>query len=163
MDFRRYDPRVVTWKRGNRGNVVATIGNAKLTIQTPRCECRTSVHSPGTFRVELRLDPHDALHRSFAAWLEELERAASGPWKNGLEISPCVYNDTMRLLVFSDTLAFDDRGELSADIMSARGCSAIVEIAGAWISGDRWGVRLKVDQIKFTTEFAYPCMFVDDD
>lgn len=174
MDFRSVSPGSIAFKKaGQRGAVAATGPGGKVRVQVPECPCFVSVHSPGTYRVELKL-PNSPTHDSFAEWIGEVESIADssrGAWGPGLCKSEALYHNgtvnSMRLLAFSDTLVFDEHGELSADLMTAKKCIALVELAGCWTSGARWGLRWKVVQIKFWTrsEHALPsrddeaCMF----
>ena len=88
-----------------------------------------------------------------------------------------MYNNGIRFMFFSDTNAFDSSGVLSADFMKAKSLNAIMTLSGLWTSADKYGLKFKVDQFKFSEEsIPYPneediprvetnaaCMFVDDD
>ena len=164
MDFRNVDPANVKWQRGGRqGNVLASVQHGKVLVQTPKCPCSVNVHSAGVFRIDMKLGMLNPLHERFAAWVGDVERNASGPWKTDLVLSSTIYGSNFRVMAFSDTMTFDERGELSADIISAKSCSALLELTGAWTSNGKWGLRWRVVQVKFSTEGHDECLFVDDD
>ncbi len=165
MDFRLVNPEHVTWKRGHGTSVVAkTTGGTKIVVQTPKCSCDVTVNSPGVFRVRMTLKQFEPVHREFEDWLRRVENHASGPWKTGKTARSAVYSSTFSVMAFSDTLVFDDAGKLSADILDAKSCSAILELSGAWTTDDAWGARWKIVQLKCWPR-AEPeqCSFLDDD
>lgn len=165
MDFRLVNPENVTWKRGHGTSIVAkTTDGTKIVVQTPKCACNVTVNSPGVFRVRMTLKQFDPVHREFEEWLRRLEDHASGPWKTGKTVRSAVYSSTFSVMAFSDTLVFDDAGKLSADILDARSCSAILELSGAWTSDDVWGSRWKIVQLKcWPSTEAEQCSFLEDD
>lgn len=134
-----------------------TTAGAKVIVQTPTCPCRVTLQAPGMYRMELQLMPGVASHDAFAKWacdIEDSATEASGlqAWKGSKRRSSWVYNGTARLMAFSDTMAFDADGKLSADLMEARGCAALIELQGLWTTDAKWGVRWKVSQVKFSKE-----------
>ena len=162
MDFRRIDPAAIGWGGAwYRGQPTARLpGGAKVQVQTPPCACTVRLAQPGMFRVELALRPEVPSHSAFAEWLGEVERsveaaAAASPelqqWAAGKSRSTTVYNGTMRLMAFNDTMAFDREGALSANLMDAAGCACLLELTGCWSTDARWGLRWKIVQIKFDT------------
>lgn len=164
MDFRTVNPEHVVWKRGHGTSIVAkTTDGTKVVVQTPKCACTVTVHSPGMFRVSMKLKNFDTIHRDFAEWLQRIEDHAAGPWKTGRTARSSVYSSTFSLTAFSDTLVFDESGKLSADILEARSCSAIVELSGAWTSDDAWGARWKIVQLKIWPDEEHECSFFDSD
>lgn len=164
MDFRLVNPEHVTWKRGHGTSIVAkTTDGTKVVVQTPKCSCTVSMHSPGVFRICMTLKTFDPVHREFEHWLGRLEDHASGPWKTGKTTRSAVYSSAFSVLAFSDTLVFDEHGKLSADILDAKSCAAIVELSGAWTADGVWGARWKIVQLKFWTSDEQECSFVDDD
>lgn len=165
MDFRLVNPESITWKRGHGANVVAVLPEGtKVVVQTPKCACGVSLHSPGTFRVSMKFKQLDPVHREFEEWLRRVENNASGPWKTQRDLKSAVYSSTFSIMAFSDTMAFDESGKLSADLPNAKSCSALVELSGAWTGDGVWGPRWKIVQLKFwTTGEADECLFVDDD
>ncbi len=123
----------------------------------------------------MKLSMRNPVHQQFAEWLSAIESSATGAWKDGLSLSTAVYGSNFRVLLFSDTLVFDEQGVLSADGMSAKSCVMLLELSGAWTSPGRWGLRWKVAQVKYyktcdVEEDDSPavdaapaeCMFVDD-
>ena len=165
MDFRLVNPESIAWKRGHGTNVVAGVpGGGKVVVQTPKCACVVSLHSPGTFRVSMKLKQLDPVHREFERWLKRVEESASGPWKTQRAIRSAVYSSSFSVMAFSDTMAFDESGKLSAELASAKSCSALIELSGAWTGNGVWGPRWKIAQLKFwTTGDPDECLFVDDD
>lgn len=170
MDFRQVDPSAVSWATWSRGQPVArTPQGGKIVAQTPLCPCRVSPAGSGMYRLDLLFRPDLAVHSAFCDWLAEIEEGAAGAetlvaWRGGRSKSTCVYNNSMRLMAFSDTLVFDPAGKLSADLMSAAGCSCIVELQGGWSTDARWGLRWKIVQVKFVHEVSLPPpAAVDDD
>lgn len=169
MDFRSVAPSSVTWATWSRGQPVArTRQGGKVVVQTPACACTVSLASPGMYRIQMMLNGSSPVHAAFCEWLGELEEAAGeapelASWKASKGRSTCVYNNTMRLMAFSDTMAFDESGKMSADLMTAKGCACIVELQGCWTSDSRWGLRWRVVQVKFSKEAPVTMAFVDDD
>lgn len=179
MDFRSISPRSITWRRGGKGAIYANrvSGDKKIQFQIPRMNCSISVHSAGMFKMELKLNPEDPVHKQFADWILDLEESCKGPW-GPLRKSSTIYNNGIRFMFFSDTNAFDSSGVLSADFMKAKSLSAILTLSGLWTSADKYGLKFKVDQFKFSEEsIPYPtddgediqttnnkeCMFIDDE
>ena len=165
MDFRAVDPGALTWSMGPRGlPAVRNTAGAKVIVQTPTCPCRVTVQAPGMYRMELQLMPGVASHDAFAKWASEVEDSAADAgalagWKGGKRRSSWVFNGTARLMAFSDTMAFDADGKLSADLMDAQGCAALIELQGLWSTDAKWGVRWKVSQVKFSKEPpTLPCV-----
>lgn len=172
MDFRSVQPSAITWSTWSRGQPVARVGQGgKVVAQTPLCPCRVSVAGSGMYRLDLVLRQDLPTHSQFCGWLADIEDSASEAlkeWRGGRSKSTCVYNNSMRLMAFSDTLAFDSSGKLSADLMSAGGCACIIELQGCWSTEARWGLRWKIVQIKFVEECSLaalpaPVTVVDDD
>lgn len=159
MDFRAVDPGALQWTLGPRGLPAARVATtgAKVIVQTPTCPVRVTLSAPGMYRMELRLVPGVAAHAAFAKWACDVEESAAeasalDAWKGAKRRSSWVFNDTARLMAFSDTMAFDADGKLSADLMDARGCAALIELQGLWATDAKWGVRWKVSQVKFSKE-----------
>lgn len=165
MDFRGVNPEHVAWKRGHGTSIVAkTTDGTKIVVQTPKCSCTVAVHSPGMFRICMKFKNFDPIHREFGQWLQRVEEHAAGPWKTGREVRSVVYSSTFSITAFSDTLVFDDSGKLSADILEAQSCSAIIELSGAWTSDDVWGARWKIVQLKIWPDAEREeCSFFDSD
>lgn len=161
MDFRSVDASSVRWMLLPRGAPGArTPQGAKIVVQTPTCPARVSLARPGMYRVELALSRHVPVHSAFCDWIAALEESASeaqavAAFRAGKRRSDWVYststNASVSLTVFSDTLAFDEKGVLSADLMSARGVTALIELQGLWSTDAKWGMRWRVTQLKFTT------------
>lgn len=129
---------------------------SRVQVQTPTCACRVSVAGAGTYRVDMTLEPDVASHRGFATWISDMEEAAAesealAAWRQGKSRSATVFRGNLRLMAFSDTMVYDADGRVSADLMSAAGCTALLELQGCWSTEGRWGVRLKVVQLKYTT------------
>jgi hypothetical protein len=169
MDFRAIAPEAVSFKKGK--TVVAKGPEGRITVQIPECPCTVRVHSPGTYRIDLKV-PSSPAHDAFVEWVEAVEvvAARSDVGLGGLTRSSTVYTGydgtrSVRLMAFSDTLVFDDRGELSADIRTAKKCIALVDLSGAWATDAKWGLRWKVTQLKFWNTCDgvpprdEPCMF----
>lgn len=170
MDFRLVSPPDIAWSTWSRGQPVArTAQGGKVVVQTPLCPCRMSLAGAGMYRVELALRPDLPAHAAFADWLSDVEDSAQAApalaeWRGARRRSTTAYNNSVRLMAFSDTLAFDASGNLSADLMAARGCACILELQGGWSGEARWGLRWKIVQIKFAEECALPTApQVDDD
>ena len=105
------------------------------------------------YRLDLALRPDLPVHSDFCDWLCEVEEGAAAAkaleaWRGGRGKSTTVYNNSVRLMAFSDTLA--------PDLLSAAGCSCIVELQGGWNTDSRWGLRWRVVQIKFVNEVSLP-------
>jgi len=158
MDFRTVDPAAIQWATGPRGLPVARTPAGRVTVQTPLCACRPSLASAGMYRLELFFLPHVAQHAAFCQWMADVEDAAADKLRFPDKVrSACVYNNGMRLMAFSDTLAFDASGKLSADLLDAASCSCIIELQGCWTSEYKWGLRWKIVQLKFGAEApAFP-------
>lgn len=153
MDFRSVTPSSLTWSTLSRGQPVArTPQGGKVVVQTPTCPCRVSMHSPGMFRIDMSLRAHVPIHAAFMDWVSDIEESATEHLRIPKMRSSCVYNGNLRLMAFSDTLAFDASGSLSADLMSAAACACVVELQGCWTTDQKWGLRWKVVQVKFTHE-----------
>lgn len=173
MDFRAVQPSQVTWTTWSRGQPAArTPQGGKVVVQTPPCAVRVSMPSPGMYRLDMQLRPDVEIHQAFSEWLADIEDAVAGAdalkaWRGAKSRSTTVYNGNLRLTAFSDTLAFDATGALSADLMSAAGATCLVELQGCWSSEARWGLRWRVVQVKFSREPPplpiAPAAFVDDD
>jgi hypothetical protein len=181
-DFRDISPRSISWIRGGRGNAVLatrTSGDKNIVFQLPRMNAYISKHSAGMFRIDLKLNTADATHRQFADWIADLEQSAVGTWSSQLQQSKLIYKNGFRVMIFSDTKAFDSLGKLSVDYFKARSVSAICQLAGLWTTDSKYGLRINIKQFKFWEEaIEYPiadrddeaapatntkCMFVDDD
>jgi hypothetical protein len=179
MDFRDISPRSISWARGGRGaNIIATRSSSSKPIlfQIPRMNAAISIHSPGMFRMELKLNMADKTHQQFVSWVTDLEQSAVGTWSSSLKRSGLIYKDGFRLMFFGDTNAFDSTGSLSVDYFKAKSVSALCSLQGLWISADKYGLRMNVKQFKFFEDaLEYPkeeeepvvagkaLMFVDDD
>ncbi len=164
MDFRLSDP--VTWDVAKSGPKPAH----KVVVQTPTTACRVSFPRPGMYRLETRYMPDTcAVHRQFCEWVSgvdesALESEALAEWRRAKAWSPTMYGNAMRLTVFMDTPVYDASGKMSADLMDATSCACIIEPQGCWTAGDKWGLRWKVNQVKFGTEpVEFPPMRDDDD
>lgn len=161
MDFRAIDATSLSWNSWYKGQPVARLaGGGRLQVQTPTAACRVSVAHPGMYRVELSLRPDVAAHAAFREWVADIERSAEraaaedtelAAWMGVKQRSATVYNDTMRLTAFSDTLTFDQHGTLSAALMDAAACACLLELSGCWSSDQRWGLRWRIVQLKFDT------------
>ena len=179
MDFRDISPKTVTWRRHpainkSREGIYANRLGENIKFQIPKMNCRVEVHSPGMFRLELKMNPSIAIHSEFMDWIADLEQSSKGPWGN-LRPSPTVYNNGLRVMFFTDTNCFDSTGNLSADFMKARSASAIFSLVGLWVTDSKYGLKFKIDQLKYSEEpIPYPedteatpaetqFMFVDDD
>ena len=180
MDFRAISPRTISWRRGGKGNVIyanRSSGDKKIQFQMPKCNCTISVHSPGMFRMELKLNPADPIHQQFANWIADLEESCKGPWGNNLKKSSTIYNNGIRFMFFADTNAFDSKNMLSAEYKNAKSLSALISLVGLWTTNEKYGLKFKVEQFKFSEEsIPYPeedespssapvsnCLFVDDE
>lgn len=164
-DFRACDPGSITWRRGGRKGGVLAAGEhgTRVVVQTPRFNCRVSVHSPGILRVDMKVPPV-GIGGQLAQWISDVEASATGSWKDGLSLSTSVYGTNFRVMLFSDTLVFDENGQLSADAMQAGSGALLLELTGAWTSPGRWGLRWKVVQFKFwKAAVAEPPPMDDDD
>lgn len=156
MDFRKVGLEALRWGAAwYRGQPLARLGDScKVIVQTPMAPCRVSFAGGGMHRVELAMVPGVKAHDQFWAWVSAVEAAAAASpdleeWRGGRSPTACIFRGSMRLMVFADTLAFDASGALSADLMSAAACSCLIELQGCWKTDDKWGVRWKVQQIKF--------------
>ena len=152
MDFRVAAP--VEWEVARAGPKPAH----KVVVQTPSAACRVSLLRPGMYRLEARFT-ECAVHREFCEWVAGVEDSAKEsevlePWRRGKEWSPTVFGRAMRLTVFMDTPVFDSGGTLSAGLMDATSCACLVELQGCWTTGDKWGLRWKVAQVKYDTQPA---------
>jgi hypothetical protein len=178
MDFRDISPRSISWIRNGRGaNIIATRSSSAKPIifQIPRMNATISIHSPGMFRMDMKLNVEDKTHQQFAEWIVDLEQSAIGTWSSSLKRSNLLYKDGFRIMFFSDTNAFDSTGALSVDFFKAKSISALCALQGLWMSTDKYGLRLNVKQFKFFEDsLEYPkeqeeerviqtSMFVDDD
>jgi hypothetical protein len=166
MDFRTVSPADIAWRRGGRqgGALAGLTDGRRVVVQSPWCSCSVGVHSPGMFRVDATLFRSDPVHAEFAEWIAAIEDSADGSWQDGKRMSSSVFNGNFRMMLFSDTLVFDEAGALSADVVTAKKCSAILELTGAWVKGDRWGLRWKVVQLKYSRDpLPRPAEFVSDD
>ncbi|APC25717.1 hypothetical protein BST79_gp204 [Only Syngen Nebraska virus 5] len=158
MDFRDISPRSLNWRRGAKGVIYANriSGEKKIQFQIPKCNCTVSVHSPGMFRLEMKLNPADPIHQQFIRWISDLEESCKGPWGN-LRKSSTIYNNGIRFMFFADTNAFDSSGTLSADYLNAKSAGAIISLVGLWTTQEKYGLKFKVEQFKFdTTSIPYP-------
>jgi hypothetical protein len=179
LDFRTISPRSIMWARGARGGtIVASRATSQKPIefQVPRMNCTISSHSPGMFKVEMKLNREDKTHAQFCDWISDLEESSVGTWSSTLSRSNLVYRDGFRLMFFSNTNVFDSTGKLSVDFFKARSCSILCSLAGLWTTSDKYGLRFNVKQLKFFDDaLEYPVveteftknsdelMFVDDD
>lgn len=171
MDFRGVNPAGVEWSIWSRGQPVPRLpGGARVQVQTPLCGVRVSSAGSGMYRIDMSLRPDIPLHSDFCQWVCDIEDGASGAvelaeWRGARSRSTSVYNNSMRLMAFSDTLAFDAAGSLSAHLMDAAGAACIIELSGLWNNESRWGLRWKIVQIKFQTDSpVFPASaFVDED
>jgi hypothetical protein len=181
MDFRDISPKTVTWRRHpaihkSKGGIYANRLGENIKFQIPKMNCRVEVHSPGMFRLELKMSPSIAIHSEFMDWIADLEQSSKGPWGNLIQ-SPAVYNNGLRVMFFTDTNCFDSTGNLSADFKKARSASAIVSLVGLWVTDSKYGLKFKIEQLKYSEDaIPYPAdtdseatpvgggyMFVDDD
>lgn len=178
MDFRDISPRSISWARGGRnGNIVATrlSSTSPIVFQIPRMNASISTHSPGMYRMDVKLNMADNTHRQFADWIADLEQSAVGTWSSTLKRSNFLYNDGFRVMFFSDTNVFDSTGALSVDFFKAKSISSLCTLQGLWTSNDKYGIRFNVKQLKFFEDaLDYPKgeeepavknvpMFIDDD
>jgi hypothetical protein len=164
MDFRTIEPGSVRWAAGPRGPTASLpAGRERVTVQSPACPVKVSTLRPGMLRVQLCLGGAGA-RRAFARWVEQVEAAAAAApelaaWRGARARSSGVFRDEMRLTAFSDTPAFDASGRMSAELPSATSAVCILQIQGGWTTDDKWGVRWKIVQLKFSTE---PCPAEDE-
>lgn len=177
-DFRDISPKSITWRRGGKGSIYANrlVGEKTIKFQLPKMNCNIAVHSPGMFRMELKMSPSIPIHTQFMEWIADLEQSAKGPWGNVTK-SSAIYNNGIRVMFFSDTNCFDSQGNMSADFMKAKSVSAICSLTGLWLTDTKYGLKFKVDQFKyFEDQIQYPTdveeepnvaskafMFMDDD
>lgn len=157
--FDTVDPSSIRWtNRG--GRIFADVGSrGRLATQTPKCGCRITLHKPGMYRVDMRLNSGVDTHAAFADWVGRLEQSVidlEPELSSTKSLSRCVYNGNLRLMAFSDTLAFDADGKLSVDFLSAAACACVLELQGAWTTDARWGLRWKIVHLKFWPEWAEP-------
>lgn len=176
-DFRNVRPSSISWNRGGRGGGVfaSIIGEKNIRIQVPKTNCFVSPHSPGMFKLELQLSPQVPIHAQFIDWIADLEYSSKGPWGD-VKLSSAIYKNGMRVMFFSDTNCFDSNGEMSADFAKAKSASLIFTLVGLWIANGKYGLKFKVDQLKYSEDkIEYPptvsedsppveteCMFIDD-
>jgi hypothetical protein len=152
MDFRDISPRSLTWSRsGRNGNIVASRPSSTkpLMFQIPRMNATISTHSPGMYRLDLKLNMADSTHRQFADWIADLEQSAVGTWSSTLKKSNLLYNDGFRLTFFSDTNVYDSTGALSVGFFKAKSVSSLCILQGLWTTADKYGIRFNVKQLKF--------------
>jgi hypothetical protein len=177
-DFRDISPKSITWRKGGRGNQIYANrpGEKSIKFQIPKMNCNVAVHSPGMFKLELKLSPSIKIHEEFMDWIADLEQSSKGPWGD-LARSSTIYNNGFRVMFFSDTNCFDSNGNLSADFLKAKSVSAIFSLTGLWTTDSKYGLKFKVEQMKYSEEsILYPiveeenmivapalCMFVDED
>lgn len=158
-DFRGVDLQQLRWGlAGPSSKPVARLGtHGRVVVQTPCCPCRVSLAGPGMYRADIRLRSDVAIHDEFATWICDIEESAAecedlAHWREGKSLSSCVYNGSMRLMIFSNVLTFDDKGALSSGFLDAAWCACLVELQGTWGTDSRWGLRWKVIQMKFGKE-----------
>ncbi|AGE50544.1 hypothetical protein PBCVCVR1_569R [Paramecium bursaria Chlorella virus CVR-1] len=178
MDFRDISPRSLTWTRGGRnGNIVASRSSSTrpIVFQIPRMNATISTHSPGMYRMDVKLNMADNTHRQFADWIADLEQSAVGTWSSTLKKSKLLYNDGFRVMFFADTNVFDSTGALSVDFFKAKSVSSLCILQGLWTTPDKYGIRFNVKQLKFFEDaLEYPKeeeepavkgvpLFIDDD
>ena len=178
MDFRDISPRSLTWSRsGRNGNIVASRPSSTkpLMFQIPRMNATISTHSPGMYRLDLKLNMADSTHRQFADWIADLEQSAVGTWSSTLKKSNLLYNDGFRLTFFSDTNVYDSTGALSVGFFKTKSVSSLCILQGLWTTADKYGIRFNIKQLKFFEDaLEYPKgeeepavqgvpMFIDDD
>jgi len=179
MDFRDINPRSISWVRGGRNGAITASrasSNGSIMFQIPRMNATIAVHSPGMYKIEMKLNKEDKTHQQFADWVADLECSAIGTWSSTLKRSSLIYSDGFRLMFFSDTNVFDSSGSLSVDFFKAKSVSVLCALQGLWTSEDKYGLRFAVKQIKFfEDELEYPVssdepakmttnpLFVDDD
>lgn len=169
MDFRTVSVPGVQWVHSwYRGQPVARCDGQRVTVQTPLTPCRVHMAGRGMYRLDLVFRDDVDVHVDFVRFVQDLETSAGEDtalrdWAPG-DLSRCVFNGSMRLMVFSDTLTFDDQGKLSADLMDAAACQCLIELQGIWKTESKWGIRWKVVQVKFAKESTFPVRydFLDD-
>lgn len=158
MDFRLVKTDGLSWASWYRGQPQARLpGGGKVVVQTPTCACGVQATGSGMYRINMRLDGRVQSHADFMQWVADIEDSASATpdlatWRGARSRSTTVYNSGMRLMAFSDTLAFDQDGKVSANLINAASCACIVELQGLWSSDARWGLRWKVAQLKFSPD-----------
>lgn len=162
MDFRLVDPASIGWSTWYRGQPTARLpGGGRVQVQTPMTPCRVSIAQPGMYRVEMSLRQDTPANAAFAEWVGDVERAVEkaaplcpelSTWIGTKSRSSTVYNGTMRLMAFSDTMAFDQTGKMSANLMDATTCACLLELTGCWSTDARWGLRWKMVQAKFDVQ-----------
>ena len=167
MDFRTVDPGSIVWKRGGKAGAVIAV--PKISVQTPTCACTISVHTAGMLRVDLKLGNRD-IHRRFIEWIAAIEAGVRGTDDADDELglgdaamSSSVYAGNFKAMAFSDTLMFDDTGDVSSDATGAKRCAALVDLVGLWTTPTAWGLRWKLTQLKFSeTPLHEDCVFMSD-
>jgi hypothetical protein len=108
--------------------------------------------------LELLMPETDELRSEFAAFAQAVGDSAAA-W-GGMGAEPPLNlgsfrgNRTLRVTAFSDTLIFDAAGAVAPDPSSAKACSCLLELQGAWTSPARWGIRWRVVQVKLSSEAA---------
>ncbi len=168
LDFRTIDPAGVAWTiagPGGRGGprVVARVRENKVVVQTPTCPVRVDMTTTSAgmpmYRVDFALLETDPAHSEFLEWVRGVERRAAESlvdWRGSRSLSTTTFGrgdrHSMRLTAFSDTLAFDAGGKVSADLVDATTAAAVLELQGAWNTDAKWGVRWKIVQLKFDTQ-----------
>ena len=172
MDFRTIDPGSIAWKRGGKAGTVIAV--PKISVQTPTCACAITVHTAGMLRVDLKLGNRD-VHRRFIEWISAIEAGVPANSTAGgdspaddlglgdLVISSSVYAGNFKVMAFSDTLMFDETGDVSSDATNAQRCAALVDLVGLWTTPTSWGLRWKLTQLKFSEMPLHEeCVFMSD-
>ena len=160
MDFRLAPkPTELAWLAprgfGKTKTAAATSGGKKFVIQTPVCGVRMFKDQRST---TLYLSVNDDVRQEFAEFLKAYEEYAAGlPHAAGIELSSCIRNTSVRLMVWDDAQWFDQGGNFLKDPpTSIDACACILEFGGCWISADKWGLKWRVTQVQLCDSSETP-------
>lgn len=164
MDFRDVDIDSLKWFPMSRKVIPVT----QIRVQVPRAACTIE---PGPCRYGIRLD---RCHPAFGDFVRRVEshalehasrflgrQAPQAPvdldapdaadedfqWPRSW-FSSLGYGNSFKVNAFSDTTFFDREGKVCLDPTGFRGCLALLELNGAWVSDTHWGLRWKVLEVK---------------
>ncbi len=175
-DFRSVGP--IDWLSLKKLKLPAPVA----VIQTPRCNCEVRMVGIQMYRLIMKFHDKVKLHAEFLEFLHRLDEGALEASRNpetelreaveGCEYRACTFrrynSDVTELTVtaFCNTPMYDSKtNKLSSKIADPPAASACcqLKVDGVWRANGKWGVRLGVVCVKFSSEPVGLCFEVTDD
>lgn len=180
MDFSAIAVDKISWSSIANKKSKILYGSQKVRFQTPRTTAKM-MPCP-KFQGALQLEVDDTTFPdAFKDFMEAIVYSARQDLAEDI-YGKTYYSPWKRVTAFDDALVFDAEGTLVKEEITERAgyheVSMLVQIDGAWISEQSWGIRVRIMQIKIHSQDVKPVenvprvqiymngkpfMFVEDD